>query len=103
MQIVELADIARCIANASLDDERSLSYLVSCLEDLQDVINHRKHEALTVQTFGTRIEKLHRLVHLSNFLAFSVNLFIWELFLLYLDKLSGVNAMPLLCYLPFIF
>lgn len=59
-QIIELADIARCIANAPLDEERSLSYLVSCVEDLQEVINRRKHEALTVQTFGTRIEKLHR-------------------------------------------
>ncbi|ONK75309.1 uncharacterized protein A4U43_C03F15510 [Asparagus officinalis] len=59
-QIEELADIARCIANAALDDERSLSYLVSCVEDLQEVISHRKLEALTVQTFGTRIEKLHR-------------------------------------------
>lgn len=60
VQIVELADIARCIANAVMDDERSLSYLVSCLEDLQEVINRRKFEALTVHTFGTRIEKLHQ-------------------------------------------
>ncbi|ONK65314.1 uncharacterized protein A4U43_C07F35850 [Asparagus officinalis] len=59
-QIIELADIARCIANAAIDDERSLPYLVSCLEDLQEVISRRKLEALTVQTFGTRIEKLHR-------------------------------------------
>ncbi|PKA53557.1 Serine/threonine-protein kinase [Apostasia shenzhenica] len=59
-QIAELADIARCIANTPIDDERSLSYLVSCMEDLQEVISHRKLEALTVQTFGTRIEKLHQ-------------------------------------------
>ncbi|KAG0480236.1 hypothetical protein HPP92_011094 [Vanilla planifolia] len=59
-QMVELADIARCVANAAVDEERSLSYLVSCMEDLQEVINHRKLEALTVQTFGTRIEKLHQ-------------------------------------------
>ncbi|KAJ6846826.1 putative serine/threonine protein kinase IREH1 [Iris pallida] len=59
-QIVELADIARCIANAAVDDERSLSYLISCLEDLQEVVNRRKLDALTVQTFGTRIEKLHQ-------------------------------------------
>lgn len=56
----ELADIARCIANASADGEGSLNYLVSCLEDLQEVMNRGKLEALTVQTFGTRIEKLHR-------------------------------------------
>ncbi|KAK8967334.1 Serine/threonine-protein kinase AtPK1/AtPK6 [Platanthera guangdongensis] len=59
-QIAELADIARCVANTPVDEERSLSYLVSCMEDLQEVINHRKLEALTVQTFGTRIEKLHQ-------------------------------------------
>ncbi|KAJ0974922.1 hypothetical protein J5N97_016887 [Dioscorea zingiberensis] len=59
-QIVELADIARCIASTAMDEERSLSYLVSCVEDLQEVISRRKHEALTVQTFGARIEKLHR-------------------------------------------
>ncbi|KAE8786962.1 putative serine/threonine protein kinase IREH1 [Hordeum vulgare] len=59
-QIVELADIARCIANTPLDEESALSQLVTCIEDLQEIVNRRKHEALTVQTFGTRIEKLHR-------------------------------------------
>ncbi|THU45320.1 hypothetical protein C4D60_Mb02t16630 [Musa balbisiana] len=58
-QMIELADIARCIANTMSDEERSLNYLVSCLEDLQEVMTRRKLEALTVQTFGTRIEKLH--------------------------------------------
>ncbi|URD86110.1 hypothetical protein MUK42_27582 [Musa troglodytarum] len=58
-QMIELADIARCIANTMADEERSLNYLVSCLEDLQEVMTRRKLEALTVQTFGTRIEKLH--------------------------------------------
>ncbi|XP_078155427.1 protein kinase superfamily protein [Carex rostrata] len=59
-QIIELADIARCIANTSLYEEKSSPYLVSCMEDLQEVIGRRKHEALTVQTFGVRIEKLHQ-------------------------------------------
>ncbi|XP_062214799.1 probable serine/threonine protein kinase IREH1 [Phragmites australis] len=59
-QIVELADIARCIANTPLDEESALSQMVTCIEDLQEIVNRRKHEALTVQTFGTRIEKLHR-------------------------------------------
>lgn len=59
-QISELADIARCIANTPLDEESALSQLVTCIEDLQEIVNRRKHEALTVQTFGTRIEKLHR-------------------------------------------
>uniref|UniRef100_A0A804P8P2 non-specific serine/threonine protein kinase n=1 Tax=Zea mays TaxID=4577 RepID=A0A804P8P2_MAIZE len=59
-KIVELADIARCIANTPLDEESALSQMVTCIEDLQEIVNCRKHESLTVQTFGTRIEKLHR-------------------------------------------
>ncbi|XP_058227580.1 probable serine/threonine protein kinase IREH1 isoform X1 [Rhododendron vialii] len=59
-QMNELADIARCVANTPLDDDRSLSYLLSCLEDLRVVIDRRKLDALTVETFGARIEKLIR-------------------------------------------
>ncbi|KAK4781971.1 hypothetical protein SAY86_016073 [Trapa natans] len=57
-QMLELADIARCVANTPLDDEGS--YLLSCLEDLRNVIDRRKFNALTVETFGARIEKLIR-------------------------------------------
>lgn len=60
MQMNELADIARCVANAPLDDDLSLPYLLSCLEDLRVVIDRRKLDALTVETFGARIEKLIR-------------------------------------------
>lgn len=59
-QINELADIARCVANTPLDDDRSLSYLISCLEDLKVVIDRRKLDAVTVETFGARLEKLIR-------------------------------------------
>nr|XP_016478233.1 PREDICTED: probable serine/threonine protein kinase IREH1 isoform X1 [Nicotiana tabacum] len=59
-QMNELADIARCVANTPLDDDQSLSYLLSCLEDLKVVTERRKLDALTVETFGTRIEKLIR-------------------------------------------
>ncbi|XP_057952350.1 probable serine/threonine protein kinase IREH1 isoform X2 [Malania oleifera] len=59
-QMNELADIARCVANAPMDDDHSLSYLISCLEDLRVVIDRRKLDALTVETFGARIEKLIR-------------------------------------------
>ncbi|XP_047339412.1 probable serine/threonine protein kinase IREH1 isoform X2 [Impatiens glandulifera] len=59
-QMNELADIARCVANASLDDDRSSSYLLTCLEDLRVVIDRRKLDSLTVETFGARIEKLIR-------------------------------------------
>lgn len=56
----ELADIAQCAGNTPLDDDRSLSYLLTCLDDLRDVIERRKFNALTVETFGARIEKLIR-------------------------------------------
>ncbi|XP_040998804.1 probable serine/threonine protein kinase IREH1 isoform X1 [Juglans microcarpa x Juglans regia] len=59
-QMNELADIARCVANTPLDDDRSMPYLLSCLEDLRIVIERRKFDALTVETFGARIEKLIR-------------------------------------------
>lgn len=59
-QMNELADIARCVANTPLDDDRSMPYLLSCLEDLRLVIDRRKIDALTVETFGARIEKLIR-------------------------------------------
>ena len=56
----ELADIARCVANTPLDDDRSLSYLLTCLEDLRLVIDRRQLDALTIEIFGARIEKLIR-------------------------------------------
>lgn len=56
----ELADIARCAGNTPLDDSRSLPYLLTCLEDLKVVTDRRKFDALTVETFGARIEKLIR-------------------------------------------
>ncbi|XP_042504041.1 probable serine/threonine protein kinase IREH1 isoform X2 [Macadamia integrifolia] len=59
-QMNELADIARCAANSPMDDDQSTLYLVSCLEDLRVVVDHRKLDALTVETFGARIEKLIR-------------------------------------------
>ncbi|KAF9587037.1 hypothetical protein IFM89_039723 [Coptis chinensis] len=59
-QMSELADIARCVANTPLDDDRSVSFMVSCLEDLRVVVDRRKLDALTVETFGTRLEKLIR-------------------------------------------
>ncbi|XP_071685791.1 probable serine/threonine protein kinase IREH1 [Rutidosis leptorrhynchoides] len=59
-QISELADIARCAGNTPLNDDRSLSYLLTCLDDLRVVVDRRKFDALTVETFGARIEKLIR-------------------------------------------
>ncbi|GJT61625.1 hypothetical protein Tco_1005158 [Tanacetum coccineum] len=51
---------ARCARNTPLDDDRSQSYLLECLEDLKVVTERRKFDALTVERFGERIEKLIR-------------------------------------------
>ncbi|KAI3757087.1 hypothetical protein L6452_04620 [Arctium lappa] len=66
-QMNELADIARCAGNTPLDDDRSLSYLLTCLDDLRVVTDRRKFDALTVETFGARIEKLIREKYLQLF------------------------------------
>ncbi|KAL4199563.1 hypothetical protein AMTRI_Chr03g51800 [Amborella trichopoda] len=59
-QVSDLVDIARCIAKADTADEQASENLVSCLENLQDVLLNRKVDALIVETFGRRIEKLFR-------------------------------------------
>jgi hypothetical protein len=61
-QINELSDIARCIANMNAGDEKALEYMRSCMEDLKDVLHDNKVQALTVDTFGKRIDKLCRCV-----------------------------------------
>lgn len=58
MQMTELADIARRASNAIPGGDRSIRLLLSCLDDLRVVIDRRNFDALTVETFGTRIEKL---------------------------------------------
>ncbi|GJU70490.1 probable serine/threonine protein kinase IREH1 isoform X1 [Tanacetum coccineum] len=63
----ELANIARCARNTPLDDDRSQSYLLECLEDLKVVTERRKFDALTVETFGERIEKLIREKYMQLF------------------------------------
>ena len=62
IQMNDLADISRYAANAPLHDDHSVSYLLGYLEDLRVVMDRRKLDALTVETFGTRIEKLIRCV-----------------------------------------
>ena len=57
MQINELVDIACCVSDANWNDG-ALEYLVSCVEDLREVLQHCKVEALTVDTFGRQMERL---------------------------------------------
>ncbi|KAK6936336.1 Protein kinase domain [Dillenia turbinata] len=58
MQINKLVDIARSVANANADDYSALEYMIDCLDDLKYAIKDRKVDALVVETFGRRIEKL---------------------------------------------
>ncbi|XP_060203426.1 probable serine/threonine protein kinase IRE isoform X2 [Lycium barbarum] len=57
-QINKLLDIARSVANANNNDYGTLEYLLDRLEDLKYAIQDRKVDALVVETFGRRIEKL---------------------------------------------
>ncbi len=71
-QINELSDIARCIANMNAGDEKALEYMRTCMEDLKDVQHHNKVQALMVDTFGKRIDKLCRCV--LNYICFGADL-----------------------------
>ncbi|XP_047324112.1 probable serine/threonine protein kinase IRE [Impatiens glandulifera] len=57
-QINKLADISRAIASVNSTDYSGLEYLLDRLEDLKYAIQDRKVDALVVETFGRRIEKL---------------------------------------------
>lgn len=57
-QMSKLAAIARSAANVIQVDEQSPKFLIDCLRDSIDVTLRRKFNALTVETFGTRIQKL---------------------------------------------
>ncbi|XP_059638103.1 probable serine/threonine protein kinase IRE4 isoform X2 [Cornus florida] len=59
-QMIELVDIARCVAGTDLSKEGSHEFLLACMEDLQDVLQHSKLKALIIDTFGGRIESLLR-------------------------------------------
>lgn len=57
-QINKLVDIARSIANVNTNEDSALEYLLDRLSDLKYAIQDRKVDALVVETFGRRIEKL---------------------------------------------
>ncbi|KAJ4833940.1 hypothetical protein Tsubulata_016646 [Turnera subulata] len=59
-QMIELADIARCVAGTDLSKEGSYEDLLACMQDLQDVLQNSKLRALVIDTFGGRIEQLLR-------------------------------------------
>ncbi|XP_074281906.1 putative serine/threonine protein kinase IRE [Silene latifolia] len=57
-QIKKLVDIARSIASVNDNDYSALQFMITRLEDLKYSIQDRKVDALVVETFGRRIEKL---------------------------------------------
>ncbi|KAG8638492.1 hypothetical protein MANES_14G034300v8 [Manihot esculenta] len=65
-QITKLLAIARCVANVNDSDYSSLESMLDRLDDLKYAIQDRKVDALIVETFGRRIEKLlqEKYVHL---------------------------------------
>ncbi|XP_024361260.1 probable serine/threonine protein kinase IRE3 [Physcomitrium patens] len=59
-QINELVDIALCIADTNQNHPKAAEFIISCMEDLNDVLEQNTVDALTVDTFGRRIDKLCR-------------------------------------------
>ncbi|KAJ7982559.1 putative Kinase [Quillaja saponaria] len=57
-QINKLLEIARAVANVNNYEYSALDYMLHRLEDLKYAIQDRKVDALVVETFGRRIEKL---------------------------------------------
>lgn len=53
-----MLDIARSVANVNNCDYVTLEYMIDKLEELKYAIQDRKVDALVVETFGRRIEKL---------------------------------------------
>ncbi|CAK9311223.1 unnamed protein product [Citrullus colocynthis] len=67
-QIYKLLDIVRSIANVNNSGYGALESMLDRLEDLKYAIQDRKVDALVVETFGRRIEKLlqEKYVHLCG-------------------------------------
>ncbi|CAA7035084.1 unnamed protein product [Microthlaspi erraticum] len=57
-QINKLVEIARTVAGVNLCGYSSLNFILEQLDELKYVIQDRKADALVVETFGRRIEKL---------------------------------------------
>lgn len=57
-QIGKLLEIAHAVANVNSSDYDALETMLGCLEDLKYAIQDRKFDALVIETFGRRIEKL---------------------------------------------
>ena len=58
LQMNELADVARRVADTDLSKEGASEYLGLCLCDLLDLLQHSQLKALVIDTFGSRIKGL---------------------------------------------
>lgn len=75
----DLADIARCVASTDVSEEGSIEFLLACMQDLQEVLQHSKLKALVIDTFGGRIENLLRyLIFKERILIISNTTYIWH-------------------------
>ncbi|KAF5199833.1 kinase [Thalictrum thalictroides] len=59
-QMTDLADIARQVASTDITKEGGSEYLLACMHDLVDILQHSRTKALVIDTFGSRIENLLR-------------------------------------------
>lgn len=57
-QIYKLLEIARSVASINTNEYSALEIMLDHLTDLKFAIQDRKADALVVETFGRRIEKL---------------------------------------------
>ncbi|KAK9078033.1 hypothetical protein SSX86_002090 [Deinandra increscens subsp. villosa] len=57
-QIHKLLEISRSLVHINTSDYSALDFMLDCLKDLKYAIQDRKLDALVVETFGKRIEKL---------------------------------------------
>ncbi|XP_071703126.1 probable serine/threonine protein kinase IRE4 isoform X2 [Rutidosis leptorrhynchoides] len=58
--MTDLRDLARLASETDLTEESSHQVLLTCMQDLQDVLQKSQLKALVIDTFGLRIEKLIR-------------------------------------------
>lgn len=67
-QIIKLLEIVHYVVNVNNNEYSALEYMLDRLEELKYVIQDRKVDALVVDTFGRRIEKLlqEKYVHLCG-------------------------------------
>ncbi|KAH9758652.1 putative serine/threonine protein kinase IRE4 [Citrus sinensis] len=79
-QMIELADIARCVADTDFSKEGS-EFLLACMHDLQDVLQHSKLKALVLKKLDMiRKNDIERILAERNILITVRNPFVVRFF-----------------------